>query len=134
MFTLKDLCTCYREHSKDPVQCCNYRANFLIANKDNDINYRIDESDIKGLRPYLLCDILATYEYIDSMAGSKKPERFSGYEDKKCKVEDTDEYGILVSGGFDEAGAREIIEMQLASSIEPFKSRGIPCKEFDYTV
>lgn len=133
-FTLKQLCQAYREVSKSASSCCNMRSEYLMINKDNFHFEELDEEDIKDLRPYLQCDILAIYEYLALQDKVEPQDWFKKYTDISCPKEENDEYIELTLNPIAPENADSIFESMLSRSIEPFKSRGIPATCFDYTV
>ena len=134
MKNLKWLCKKYKESSDSIVECCNARSNYLIANKDNFIFETLDECDLVGLRPYLLCDILAIYEYLAIKNSREVDDWFYKYNNLYCPKEVNDEYLVLKLNPLAPQNADIIFDSMLERSIEPFKSRGIPADCFDYTV
>ena len=133
-FTLKQLCKAYRDVSNNAVSCCNMRSEYLIVNKGNFHFEELDESDIKDLRPYLQCDILAIYEYLANKDKVEVQDWFNKYKGVYCSKEENDEYIELKMNPIAPQNADSIFESMLDRSIEPFKSRGIPAPCFDYTV
>lgn len=130
--TLKDLCDRYRESSSSILSCCNYRGNYLISNKGNFHHENIDESDLRNLRPYLLCDILSMYEYLHDE--SEYPDWYKKYENVYCSMEDNDDYrASLECTNGDKEVAKRMYESAKEGAIEPFKKHGIFTKCFDYT-
>ena len=95
---------------------------------------KLDESDLSGLRVYLLCDVLAMYEYLAIEGGVSVQDWFNDYNDVFCPLEECDDYRALLDSGVSEEVAKRIIEMSLKESLEPFRKRGIPADCLDYTV
>lgn len=136
MFGLNYLCKLYKEHSADAVACCNDRTNFLIANKGKFHFEELNRSDVEGLRQYLLCDILAIYEYLARMDKTGTADWFEEFNGVACRMEENDDYLSLAELGREIGGCNpeRAFKAALENSIEPFKSRGIACAKFDYTV
>lgn len=134
VFTLKQLCRLYGEKSTDEVSCSNLLSEYLMQNKGNFHFEELDENDIKDLRPYLQCDILAIYEYLAIQDDVDVQSWFSFYKGVSCPREENDIYKELKLNPIAPENADEIFESMLEKSIEPFKSRGIPATCFDYTV
>ena len=134
VYSLKWLCKEYRNYSSDRSFCCNLRSEYLRRNKGNYHFEELDESDIVDLRPYLLCDILAIYEYLAIKDKVKTQSWFKKYKGVSCQKEDADDYIELRLNPIAPENADDIFESMLNKSIEPFKSRGIPASCFDYTV
>lgn len=137
--TLKELCILYKRDSDDIAKCCNWRSEFLKSNKGNFHFEELDEEELRNLRTYLLCDILAIYEYLAGLDNTETAEWFNRYSSVRCEKEQSDDYTVLLDNPlFTSDKAREIAdkiyESSLKKSIEPFKSRGIAESEFDYTV
>lgn len=86
-------------------------------------------NDIVDLRPYLLCDTLAIYEYLGGSSNE-----FNQYRSMTCCRDENDFYKALLENPLINTNAEEIYQLALSESIEPFKSRGIPCKEFNFAV
>lgn len=133
-FTLKELCKCYKEVSDNIIDCCNFRSEYLMLNKGKYHFEELSEEDIKCLRPYLQCDILAIYEYLARLDNIEPQDWFKSYQGVSCPKDENDEYIELKQNPIAPENADEIFDSMLSRSIEPFKSRGIPATCFDYTV
>ena len=126
--TLKTLCALYKECNQEMSACSILKSQYMhekvdLATED------LSLSDIVDLRPYLLCDTLAIYEYL---GGSS--DEFSQYRTTTCCRDENDFYKALLENPLINTNAEEIYQLALSKSIEPFKSRGIPCKEFNFAV
>lgn len=132
--TLKELCILYRIYSSDIVKCCNARSEYLRRNKGKYRFERLDESDFSCLRVYLLCDILAIYEYLAVANKEQVQDWFVLYTGVSCPLEECDNYRVMIENGASTEDAASVVGYMLESSIEPFKRRGIPASCFDYTV
>lgn len=51
-----------------------------MHHKKDEIFEELDKSDLEGLRPYLLCDILVIYEYLAVKSDVCVAEWFSEYK------------------------------------------------------
>lgn len=134
VYTLKHLCNMYKKNSDNASACCNSRSEFLRVNKGNYHFEELNEEDIKDLRPYLQCDILAIYEYLAQLDKVNTQMWFSKYNDVVCPKELNDEYIELTLNPLAPDSADAIFSSMLVKSIEPFKTRGIPATCFDYTI
>ena len=132
--TLKELCNLYKMYSDDIIKCCNARSEYLRRNKGHFKFEELEESDLEGLRVYLLCDVLAMYEYLALESCEKVQNWFNNYNDVSCTLEECDDYKALLDSGVSAEVAKRIIEMSLKESLEPFRKRGIPADCLDYTV
>lgn len=126
--TLKTLCTLYKKCNQEMSACSILKSQYMhektdLAKEDLSLN------DVVDLRPYLLCDTLAIYEYL---GGSS--DEFSQYSTTICRRDENDFYKALLENPLISTNAEEIYQLALSESIEPFKSRGIPCKEFNFAV
>lgn len=126
--TLKTLCSLYKECNQDMSKCSTLKSQYMHEKTDLAME-DLSLYDIADLRPYLLCDVLAIYEYL---GGSS--DEFSQYRTITCCKDENDFYKALLQSPLSSINADEIYELALSESIEPFKSRGIPCKEFNFAV
>lgn len=133
-FTFRELCYLYREYSDDACKCDCLRSEYLSRNKGNYKFELLDKEDVEGLRPFLLCDILAMYEYIAIMNNAEMPDWFSDYDGVTCPMAESDMYDALLDNPIAPQNAEIIYKSMIENAIEPFKSRGITCDVFDYTV
>jgi hypothetical protein len=126
--TLKTLCFLYKECNQDMSKCSILKSQYMHEKTDLTTE-DLSLCDVVGLRLYLLCDTLAIYEYL---GGSSK--EFSQYSTITCCKDENDFYKALLENPLGSVNADEIYKLALSESIEPFKSRGIPCKEFNFAV
>lgn len=132
--TLKELCNLYKMYSDDIIKCCNARSEYLRRNKGHFKFEKLDETDLVGMRLYLLCDVLAMYEYLAFESGEQVQDWFNDYNDVSCPLEECDDYKALLNAGVQDDVAKRIIEMSIKESLEQFRKRGIPADCLDYTV
>jgi hypothetical protein len=115
------------------ISCSVYRSEYY--HKKNNENFEpLDESDITNLRPHLLCDILAIYEYLANKSGVVVADWFIKYANVKCDMKDNDDYTCYLRSPLAPENAELIYKDALSSSIEPFKSRGICKKVFNDSI
>lgn len=76
--TLKTLCSLYKECNQDISKCSILKSQYMHEKTDL-ATEDLSLCDVVDLRPYLLCDTLAIYEYL---GGSSK--EFSQYSTMTC--------------------------------------------------
>ena len=132
-YTLRDLCRDYNRYSDDALRCEHMRTTYLMENKDNFEYEEIDETDIANLRTFLKCDILAKMEYLAMVNEVALPDWFRKYEDLRCPIEENDNYKFMAENLSKEA-AKKVYTSALEDALDIYKKRGLPWKEWDYTV
>lgn len=125
--TLKRLCALYKIYEQNPDDCATIRSQYMHEKKDLEPE-ELGLNDLDRLRPFLLCDILSIYEYL---GGSS--DLLSHFVNVSCPKEENDIYKELLRNPFN-PNAPELFDKLLQTSIEPFKSRGILCGEFNSAV
>lgn len=131
--TLKELCSLYKKCNQEMMQCSVYRSEYLHRKNDESFE-SLDESDLEDLRPYLLCDILAMYEYLAIKSCVEVADWFKKYKGVSCSMKDNDDYKCYRQSPLAPENAESIYKSSLENSIEPFKSRGICAKVFNNAV
>lgn len=131
---LRELCKDFEKYSDNPSRCDVARTNYLMFNKANFHYEELDEQDIINLRPFLKCEILARMEYLARLDNVELPEWFSKYNNYKCPLHENDLYNRIVKVISIEEGIDEAFEKAVNNALDVFKKRGIPWKEYDYTV
>lgn len=127
--TLKQLCKYFKDNQYNESMCEHYKNEYMLLNKDRYNYENLDESDIAGLRPYLMCWVLALYEYLANYNNEAVEDWFNKYSNVTCKEEDNDYYKELVETGkifgrhTDELNS--IFNSMLEKAIPEFKKRGI---------
>lgn len=125
--TLKRLCALYKIYEQNPDACASFRSQYMHDKRGLKVE-ELSLDDIDGLRPFLLCDTLSIYEYL---GGSS--DLLSHFKDVSCPKEENDIYKELLRNPFN-TNASELFDKMLQTSIEPFRSRGILCREFNSAV
>lgn len=125
--TLKRLCALYRMYEQNPDACASFRSQYM-HDKRGLKPEELSLDDLDGLRPFLLCDTLAIYEYL---GGSS--DLLSRFKDVYCPREGNDIYRELLRNPFN-TDVNELFDKLLQTSIEPFRSRGILCSKFNSAV
>ena len=134
-YGLRDLIKDYEKYSDDSLKCDICRATYLMVNKNNFEYKEINEADIANLRTFLKCDILAKLEYLARINGATLPDWFRKYDGLKCPIEENDSYIAFLNGDTDKDGIiKRLFEKDLESALDIYKKRGLPWKEWDYTV
>lgn len=125
--TLKRLCTLYKIYEQNPDACASIRSQYMHDKRGLEPE-ELSLDDLDELRPFLLCDTLSIYEYL---GGSSDLLRH--FMNVSCPKEENDIYNALLRNPFN-PNASELFDKLLQTSIEPFKSRGILCGEFNSAV
>lgn len=125
--TLKRLCALYKIYEQDPDACASFRSQYMHDKRVLEPE-ELSLDDLDELRPFLLCDTLSIYEYL---GGSSDLLRH--FMNVSCPKEENDIYNALLRNPFN-PNASELFDKLLQTSIEPFKSRGILCGEFNSAV
>lgn len=125
--TLKRLCALYKIYEQNPDACASIRSQYMHDKRGLEPE-ELSLDDLDELRPFLLCDTLSIYEYL---GGSSDLLRH--FMNVSCPKEENDIYNALLRNPFN-PNASELFNKLLQTSIEPFKSRGILCGEFNSAV
>jgi hypothetical protein len=125
--TLKRLCALYKIYEQNPDACASIRSQYMHDKRGLEPE-ELSLDDLDELRPFLLCDTLSIYEYL---GGSSDLLRH--FMNVSCPKEENDIYNALLRNPFN-PNASELFDKLLQTSIEPFKSRGILCGEFNSAV
>ncbi len=125
--TLKRLCILYKIYEQNPDACASFRSQYMHDKRGLEPE-ELNLDDLDGLRSFLLCDTLSIYEYL---GGSS--DLLSHFVNVSCPKEENDIYKELLRNPFN-PNASELFDNFLQTSIEPFKSRGILCGEFNSAV
>lgn len=125
--TLKRLCALYKIYEQNPDACASIRSQYMHDKRGLEPE-ELSLDDLDELRPFLLCDTLSIYEYL---GGSSDLLRH--FMNVSCPKEENDIYNALLRNPFN-PNASELFDKLLKTSIEPFKSRGILCGEFNSAV
>ena len=125
--TLKRLCALYKIYEQNPDACASFRSQYMHDKRGLEPE-ELSLDDLDELRPFLLCDTLSIYE---NLGGSS--DLFSHFMNVSCPKEENDIYNALLRNPFN-PNASELFDKLLQTSIEPFKSRGILCGEFNSAV
>lgn len=127
--TLKQLCKYFKDNQYNENICEHYKNEYMILNKDKYDYENLNESDIIGLRPYLMCWVLALYEYLANCSSRAVADWFSKYNNVTCKEEDNDYYKELVETGKmfgrNTNETDRLFNNMLERAIPEFKKRGI---------
>lgn len=132
---LKDLCELLR-FSKDALKDDLIFSEFFHSIKDGyskEIVEGFSSRDLDSLNTYSLCHVLAIYEYILNDLGIEDNGVLLKYDSISCSMEDNVVYKLFL----EKMGSQMAVQMYnlgISESIEPFKSRGIIAKEFNYAV
>lgn len=125
--TLKRLCALYKIYEQNPDACASIRSQYMHDKRGLEPE-ELSLDDLDELRPFLLCDTLSIYEYL---GGSSDLLRH--FMNVSCPKEENDIYNALLRNPFN-PNTSELFDKLLQTSIEPFKSRGILCGEFNSAV
>ena len=125
--TLKRLCALYKIYEQNPDACASFRSQYMHDKRGLEPE-ELSLDDLDELRPFLLCDTLSIYEYL---GGSS--DLLHHFMNVSCPKEENDIYNALLRNPFN-PNASELFDKLLQTSIEPFKSRGILCGEFNSAV
>lgn len=129
--TLKELCEHFRNNQYDVDMCEYYKNQYMLDNKDKYGYERLDEHDIDGLRPYLMCWALALYEYLANYNNIEVEDWFSKYDGVVCKKDENDycvaflELYEIIHSTEDSEPASRLYDGMVSNSVPEFRRRGI---------
>lgn len=129
--TLKELSSYFRDNQNNADMCEHYKNQYLLENQDKFEYEDLSESDIAGLRPYLMCWVLAIYEYMARCSCTQLEDWFDNYSDVSCKRLDNDYYLELIETQKSifpdrEPNADRVFDLMYENSLPEFARRGIP--------